>query len=278
MKILYDQLSASISELTTKKYSTSFSLGILCLDKSIRKPIYQVYGFVRIADEIVDSFHDYQKGELLSEFETETYQSIHRKISTNPILNSFQEVVNLYNIEISLVDSFLLSMKMDLEKKSYDQANYDQYIYGSAEAVGLMCLYVFVDGDTNAYTLLKPQAQKLGSAFQKINFLRDIQMDGLTLGRTYFPGVDLEQFNDELKQELLVEINKEFDEALVGIRKLPKKAQFGVYVAYIYYRDLAKKIEVMSSQELLKNRARVSNYRKCWLLVRSLINYKFFNI
>jgi 15-cis-phytoene synthase len=278
VKILYDQLSAEISSLTTKTYSTSFSLGIHCLHHSIRKPIYQIYGFVRVADEIVDSFHEYDKELLLKEFEEETYHSIHRRISTNPILNSFQEAVNTYKIDHELISSFLTSMKMDLESKTHDEGSYNKYIYGSAEVVGLMCLYVFVEGDQKEYERLKPEAMKLGSAFQKINFLRDIKADGLELGRTYFPDVDLAQFNDEIKRVLIKEIEVEFDEALNGIRKLPKKAQFGVYVAYIYYRDLSDRIKGMSSSALLNQRASVPNSRKLWLLVRSYLKYNLLKI
>lgn len=274
MKILYDQVSAEISKIITKKYSTSFSLGILCLDKSIRKPIYQIYGFVRVADEIVDSFHNYNKKELLDEFEVETYNSIDRKISTNPILNSFQEAVHTYKIDQKLIESFLYSMRMDLDARTYIQESYKTYIYGSAEVVGLMCLYVFVNGDKAEFDRLSIEAKKLGSAFQKINFLRDIHQDGVELGRTYFPNVDLSVFNDETKNKLIKEIDKEFDEALEGIKKLPKNARFGVYVAYIYYRDLSSQIKNMHARVLLNQRASVSNYRKLWLLIKSFIKYK----
>lgn len=275
MKILYDQVSAKISQITTQKYSTSFSLGILCLDKSIRTPIYQIYGFVRIADEIVDSFHDYDKEMLLDEFERDTYLSIERKISTNPILNSFQEALHRYKIDIKLIKSFLHSMRMDLEAKSYDYSKYDEYIYGSAEAVGLMCLYVFVNGNQSEFNLLAPPARILGSAFQKINFLRDIQADATELGRVYFPNLDLKKFDDQMKISLLEEIDLEFDEALMGIKKLPKSSQFGVYVAYIYYRDLASKIKKTPANILLTKRIRISNWRKIWLLVHSYFLHRF---
>lgn len=274
MKQLYDDVSAEISKIITNKYSTSFSLGIYCLAASIRKPIYQIYGFVRVADEIVDSFHDFDKKQLLDEFELETYKSIERKISTNPVLNSFQEAVNTFKINRELIISFLHSMRMDLESRTYEKDSYDTYIYGSAEVVGLMCLYVFVEGDRAEYERLAPEAKKLGSAFQKINFLRDIHQDGVELGRTYFPNVDLSRFDDTIKNELIEEISLEFDEALLGIKKLPKNAQFGVYVAYIYYRDLSSQIKKMPSQILLNRRARVSNYRKTWLLTKSFIKYK----
>lgn len=274
MKILYDQLSAEISKQTTKKYSTSFSLGIFCLDKSIRKPIYQIYGFVRVADEIVDSFHEYNKKQLLDEFEKEAHLSIERKISTNPILNSFQEAVNTYKIDVELIKSFLYSMHMDLDARIYEKESYDKYIYGSAEVVGLMCLYVFVNGDKSEFERLSPEAKKLGSAFQKINFLRDIHQDGVELGRTYFPEVDLTEFDDKIKNKLLKEIDLEFDEAFIGIKKLPKNAQFGVYVAYIYYRDLSSQIKNMSAKVLLTKRASVSSNRKLWLLIKSYFKYK----
>lgn len=269
-KILFDDVSRSISKIITKKYSTSFSLGILCLDKSIRNAIYQIYGFVRVADEIVDSFHGYEQKEMLDEFELDTFKSIQRKISTHPVLNSFQSVVNQYQIDKKLIESFLYSMRMDLDKKNYDTTNYEKYIYGSAEVVGLMCLQVFVNGNRAEYERLKPAAMKLGSAFQKINFLRDLKADAYELGRVYFPSVDLTHFDENTKNRLLIEIDTEFNEAYLGIKQLPKVAQFGVYVAYIYYRELAKVIRKMSAKELLTKRASVKNYKKFYLLVKSL--------
>jgi 15-cis-phytoene synthase len=275
MKLLYDELSIEVSERTTKKYSTSFSLGILCIDKSIRNAIYQIYGFVRIADEIVDSFHDFDKESLLDEFEKETYQSISRKISTNPILNSFQEVVNKYKIDHKLIAAFLESMRMDLKKVTYDLSSYNTYIYGSAEVVGLMCLHVFVEGDIKEYDRLAPEAKKLGSAFQKINFLRDINADSAGLGRVYFPKLDLSIFDNAAKMEIVQEISEEFDEALLGIKKLPTKAKFGVFLAYSYYRELSNKILKMDAKDLLLNRASVSKPLKIWLLITSYIRFKF---
>ncbi len=277
-KSLYDNLSADISALTTKTYSTSFSLGILCLNNSIRKPIYQIYGFVRVADEIVDSFHNYDKKTLLDEFEIELYKSIDRKISTNPILNSFQEVVHKFNIDISLVESFMHSMRMDLDARNYDQESYDEYIYGSAEVVGLMCLFVFVNGNQSEFTKLKSYAKTLGSAFQKINFLRDIHADAIGLGRIYFPNVDMSKFDDHIKNQLLAEIKIEFDEAFIGIKLLPKSARFGVYIAYIYYKALYTKILNMPAKQLLNARASVSNFYKLWLLIKSYFRYKILSI
>jgi len=273
-KSLYDAISLKTSIDITKKYSTSFSIGILCLDKSIRPGIYQIYGFVRVADEIVDSFHGYDKELLLNEFEEETYKSIARGISTNPVLHSFQAAVNQYKIDIELIKSFLYSMRMDLEAKTHDKSSYDTYIYGSAEVVGLMCLYVFVNGDMGEFIRLKPQAMKLGSAFQKINFLRDIKEDSLALGRIYFPHLQLSHFDNDIKNQLVEEIEIEFESALDGVRGLPATSQFGVYVAYLYYKRLSKIIRRMSSTELLKKRARVSSFRKILLILEAYLMKK----
>jgi|LakMenE09Jun09ns_1017247.scaffolds.fasta_scaffold00533_6 phytoene/squalene synthetase len=278
-KSLYDAISLKASKDITKKYSTSFSIGILCLDRSIRDAIYQIYGFVRVADEIVDSFHGYEKEVLLDEFELETFKSIERAISTNPVLNSFQLAVNRYNINLDLIKSFLYSMRMDLNAKNHDKTSYDTYIYGSAEVVGLMCLYVFVDGRMEDYIRLKPKAMKLGSAFQKINFLRDIKEDSLALDRVYFPHLDLTRFDNDTKNQLLEEIELEFEEALNGIRELPATSQFGVYVAYLYYKELCKTIRQLSAKELLIKRARVSTFKKTCLLLKAYLMRKFnFNI
>jgi len=273
-KWIYDEISLRSSIAITKRYSTSFSIGIRCLDKSIRDAIYQIYGFVRIADEIVDSFHGYNKTELLNEFEEETYKSIERKISTNPVLNSFQAVVNRYNIDQALIKSFLHSMRMDLEAKTHDKSSYDTYIYGSAEVVGLMCLYVFVNGDLSEYLRLRPQAMKLGSAFQKINFLRDIKEDSIHLGRVYFPHLNLSHFNDHIKSDLIKEIQLEFNMALDGIKHLPVNARFGVYLAYLYYKALTNKIDQMSAHSLLKKRASVGSLRKLILAFRVIFMRK----
>lgn len=273
-KGLYDRVCADVCKLFTKSYSTSFSLGILCLDSSIRVPIYQIYGFVRLADEIVDTMHDYDKELLLNEFEIDLYHAIDRRISTNPVLNSFQEAFHRYNIDKALVEAFMHSMRMDLEMRTYDTESYKEYIYGSAEVVGLMCLYVFVNGDEAEYQRLKTPARTLGSAFQKINFLRDLNADAIHLGRIYFPNVEIQEFDNHTKNILLSEIKHEFDEALLGIKQLPKNAQFGVYVAYKYYLELYRLINIMPAEQLLKQRASVSNLRKLWVTLKAYLRYK----
>lgn len=275
MKQLFDEVSLASSKLTTKKYSTSFSLGIHCLNKRFHDAIYGIYGFVRFADEIVDSFHDYEKETLLREFKEETYLAIERKISLNPILNSFQHAVHTYNIELELIDCFLKSMEMDLQKNEYDEKKYADYILGSAEVVGLMCLRVFTDGDEGHYQQLKPYAMKLGSAFQKVNFLRDLKNDYQALGRVYFPNVDLTRFTEKEKLEIEKDIEKDFAEALVGIRKLPSSSRFGVYVAYVYYISLFNKIRSVSSCKIMAQRIRVPNYQKMGLLISSYIKHSF---
>lgn len=273
-KSLYDAISLRASIDITKKYSTSFSIGILCLDRSIRDAIYQIYGFVRVADEIVDSFHGYDKEALLDEFEADTYKSIERGISTNPVLNSFQLAVNRYNIDIDLIKSFLHSMRMDLNAKNHDKTSYDTYIYGSAEVVGLMCLYVFVNGDMEEYIRLRPMAMKLGSAFQKINFLRDIKEDSLHLGRVYFPGLNLAKFDNEIKNKLVEEIEFEFEVAIEGIKNLPNTSKFGVYLAFLYYKKLTSQIHVMKAKDLLNQRASVSNFAKMGLAIKVIFMRK----
>ncbi len=262
-----------MSVITTKTYSTSFSLGIYCLDKKFHEQIYNIYGFVRFADEIVDSFHGYDKELLLREFKEETYKAIDRKISLNPILNSFQKVVHAYNIDLELVEGFLKSMEMDLSVNTHSKDSYSQYIYGSAEVVGLMCLRVFTEGNTGNYELLKPFAMRLGSAFQKVNFLRDIKSDYQSLERVYFPGIELEDFALEAKKKIEGEIELDFEEALVGIKRLPKGARFGVYVAYIYYRSLFEKIKDTPASKILNQRIRVSNREKFYLLCRSYFKH-----
>ena len=242
MKELFDQVALKCSKLTTNSYSTSFSLGIKFLDKSIHNEIYAIYGFVRFADEIVDSFHDYFKEELLEEFKQETWRAIERKISLNPILNSFQWVINKYDIDHELIKSFLESMSMDLKDQVYDKDLYEKYILGSAKVVGLMCLKVFVNGSQAKYDELKEPAMSLGSAFQKINFLRDLGQDSNELGRSYFPQLQNQNLDQATKEELIIEIKKDFEDARAGIQKLPKNSRFGVYVAYTYYLDLLKKI------------------------------------
>jgi phytoene synthase len=273
MKELFDQVSHEMSELTTKRYSTSFSLGISFLSKELHKPIYAIYGFVRFADEIVDSFHQYPKVELLSDFRTQTYKAIEDGISLNPILNSFQWAVNKYKIPMELIDTFLNSMEMDLEKKSYDDQKYEQYILGSAEVVGLMCLKVFVHGNEVEYERLKPSAMKLGSAFQKINFLRDLKADFQELGRTYFPGIDLNEFNSTVKKEIEADIEIDFRLGYEGIKQLPKNSRFGVYMAYIYYYKLFKKIKSTPAEIILNERVRIPNNKKYRLFLTSYLRH-----
>jgi len=276
MKSIFDRLSAKTSELTTKTYSTSFSLGIKMLSKKFHNPIYSIYGFVRFADEIVDGFHDYDKSKLLNQFEKDCFESINDGISMNPILNSFQKVVNAYQIDHKLIQQFIYSMKMDLDsKRVYDQKEYEKYILGSAEVVGLMCLKIFVDGDQDRYEKLSYHAKKLGSAFQKINFLRDISADYNQLGRTYFPGIDLKNFTLAEKKEIELDIKSDFQEGYIGIKMLPKGSKLGVYLAYIYYVNLFEKIKAIKAETLLKKRVRISNTRKFLLMIKSLIKSKF---
>ncbi|MCB9225054.1 MAG: phytoene/squalene synthase family protein [Crocinitomicaceae bacterium] len=271
MKALYDQYSYTASKHVTKLYSTSFYNGVLFLDKKIRKDIHAIYGFVRLADEIVDSFHGYDKAELLAKFKEETYVAIAQGISLNPVLHAFQSTVNKYQIDHELIDQFLHSMEMDLNPLDYDQSKYEEYILGSAEVVGLMCLKIFVYGDQQKYEMLKPAAMKLGSAFQKINFLRDLKADVEGLGRVYFPNVGDEGITPENKKEIEKEIQKEFDEAFQGIIRLPKSSRFGVYVSYVYYTQLLRKIKRKSTAELMSSRIRVSNKRKMWLFAQSYV-------
>ena len=273
MKAIFDKVSNDCSEITTKSYSTSFSLGIKILDKRLHNPIYGIYGFVRFADEIVDSFHNYNKKELFNKYKNDTYLGINNKISLNPIINSFQEVVNKFKIDHSLIESFLNSMEMDLEDQNYDENTYKKYILGSAEVVGLMCLTIFVNGDQNKYNELKPYAMKLGSAFQKINFLRDANDDYKALGRTYFPEVNMENFNKSDKLKIENEIENEFIEGFKGIRMLPNTSKGGVYLAYKYYYNLFKKIKKIPAQQILEKRTRISNFRKFTILVSSMIKY-----
>ncbi len=273
MKHLFDEVSFAASKHTTRTYSTSFSLGIHCLNKSIHEPIYNIYGFVRFADEIVDSFHDYNKELLLKEFREETYKAIERGISLNPILNSFQNVVKKYNIERELIDCFMDSMEMDLTQNFHSEDSYKTYILGSAEVVGLMCLRVFTNGDEALYQKLKPSAMKLGSAFQKINFLRDIKDDYKTLGRIYFPNVDIASLTPKEKAEIEKDIESDFREALEGIKQLPVTARFGVYVAYVYYYSLFTKIKGIPSYRIMLERTRISNYQKVGLLARSYFKH-----
>jgi len=274
MKQLYDDLSVEISKMTTRTYSTSFSLGIYFLNIRLRNPIYAIYGFVRVADEIVDSFDGFDKKSLLSKFRADTYEALENGISTNPILNSFQQAVKQYQIGHDLIELFLESMKMDLEKVHYTRENYQQYILGSAEVVGLMCLHVFVEGDKHKYEELKPYAMKLGSAFQKVNFLRDVKDDYHVLGRTYFPGVDMTDFNGEAKLQIEEDIENEFKIALAGIRMLPSTSKGGVYLAYVYYRSLFNKIRKIPAQQVLSSRVRINNGQKFGLMLNSMFECK----
>lgn len=274
MKEKFDSLSALCSKMTTKHYSTSFSLGIYYLSKELRSPIYAIYGFVRLADEIVDSFHQFEKAVLLAELRKDCFTAISRGISTNPILNSFQQTVNQFNIDHDLINQFLKSMEMDLEPQSYTPEKYDQYILGSAQVVGLMCLHVFTGGDRERFIQLKPSAMKLGSAFQKVNFLRDLHADYSELSRSYFPHIDLSDFTNDAKAQIEHEITIEFKAALSGIGMLPRSSKKGVYLAYVYYYKLFQKITKVSAEKVMAKRIRVSNGHKFWLMFDSLLRYK----
>ena len=270
---LYDQVCQECSRLITTRYSTSFSMGIKVFHKRFRQPIYAIYGFVRFADEIVDTFHDYPKAVLLERFRKDTYRALEERISLNPVLHAFQEAVHRYNIERELIDAFLDSMEMDLFFDRYEDSLYKKYIYGSAEVVGLMCLRVFCEGDEENYQKLKPAACSLGAAFQKINFLRDMKSDYDDRGRVYFPGVDYTKFSLEDKISIEADIKKDFDDAFVGIRQLPKGCRLGVYLAYVYYTNLFDKIKRAPVRRVTEERIRVPDRKKVYLLFRSaLIN------
>ena len=274
MKNLFDELSYDVSKITTKKYSTSFSLGILALKPSIRPAIYAIYGYVRLADEIVDSFHDYNKEVLLERFKNETDLALEEGISLNPILQSFQDTVKEYKIDKELIYQFLHSMQMDLKPVDYNSELYEEYIYGSAEVVGLMCLQVFTEGDKQKYEELKPYARKLGSAFQKLNFLRDLKDDYQNLGRTYFPEIEMNVFSNDVKAEIERGIELEFKEALIGIKLLPISSKFGVYLAYKYYLSLFYKIKRQNAQSILNQRIRIPNSLKLVVMLKSYVRYK----
>ncbi len=271
MKAVFDKISAQCSKNVTREYSTSFSLGIYFLNKKFHEPIYGIYGFVRLADEIVDSFHDYDKPLLMERLRCDTIQAIEDKISINPIINQFQQAVHSYNIEWELIDTFLKSMEMDLMQKEHDDQSYKNYILGSAEVVGLMCLRVFAEGDDAIYNKLKPYAMSLGSAFQKVNFLRDIQADYTILGRTYFPGVNFEQFSHIEKSRIEGEIEAEFQHALLGIKILPSGSRGGVYLAYYYYKKLFLKIKQTPAEKVMNARIRIPNLNKFSLMFNSLV-------
>ncbi len=270
-KELYDQVCRECSQLITRRYSTSFSLGIRVFDPRFRPPICGIYGFVRFADEIVDTFHDHDKHTLLDRFRADTYRAIEERVSLNPVLHAFQEVVHDYGIERELIDAFLDSMAMDLEEIDYEQANYEKYIYGSAEVVGLMCLRVFVEGDEATYQHLKESARKLGSAFQKINFLRDLASDYHDRGRVYFPGVNFRTFDNTVKRQIEQDIAQDFNAAYAGIVQLPKGARFGVYLAYKYYTKLFQKIRRAPARRVTKERIRVPDSKKIYVLASSAV-------
>lgn len=274
-KPLYDQVSYKCSKYITNAYSTSFSLGIKLLSKELRPHIYNIYGFVRVADEIVDTFLEYPNLELFEKFKQDTYWALDNKISANPILNCFQETVSMFEIDRSLIDQFLKSMEMDLSKTEYTRAQFDEYVLGSAEVVGLMCLKVFVFGDDSRFEELKPYAMKLGAAFQKINFLRDLKQDTQGLGRTYFPELQFAQFNVETKAAIEREIAEDFKQGLVGIKKLPKGSRFGVYLAYKYYLRLFNKITKLDIDGVMNNRIRIPNEQKASILLRSYLRHSF---
>lgn len=271
---LYNSTCQECSQLITRRYSTSFSAGIKAFDPSIRPPIYAIYGFVRFADEIVDTFHDFPQATLFYKFKEDTWHAIDERISLNPVLNAFQEVVNAYNIDKALITAFLDSMEMDLTRQAYDDDGYDQYIYGSAEVVGLMCLYVFCNGNPDQYAKLKDSARSLGAAFQKINFLRDLKSDFEERGRVYFPGVDFLQFTAADKLKIEQDILTDFQEGYKGILQLPATSRFGVYLAYVYYFSLFKKIKQTPCHKVQEKRIRVNAMEKLVLLFKSSVRMK----
>jgi 15-cis-phytoene synthase len=271
---LYDEACLECSKVITLKYSTSFSSGIRAFDKQYRYPIYAVYGFVRCADEIVDSFHDKDKKQLITDFRKETFEAIEKGISTNPILHAFQLTVNKFKVDTSLIDIFLSSMEIDLTKTLHDNASYNDYIFGSAEVIGLMCLSVFCNGDTELYNRLQPHARSLGAAFQKVNFLRDMRADLEERGRIYFPNIDFDHFSEADKRQIEQDVKKDFEDGLRGIKQLPKGASLGVYVAYSYYLQLYFKITKTPVKQLLQQRIRVSDSRKLALYFKAVLQQK----
>jgi phytoene synthase len=271
---LYTKTCTEISKKITHNYSTSFTLGIRTLNKKLHDPIYSIYGFVRVADEIVDTFHGHNKSDLLAKFKADTYDALENKISTNPVLHAFQNVVHQYNIDYDLIEAFLKSMEMDLIHSTYDDGQYNEYIYGSAEVVGLMCLRVFCNGDNEEYNRLKTPAKHLGAAFQKVNFLRDMKSDYAERGRVYFPEVDFNFFCDNTKLKLEQEIEEDFKLAFEGIKQLPVEARFGVYVAYIYYQALLRKIKKVPASTIKEARIRVPNKEKFALLLSSWFRFR----
>jgi phytoene synthase len=275
MMDLYSNTCFECSKLITERYSTSFSLGIKAFDKKFRGPIYSIYGYVRYADEIVDTFHNHDKVKLFDAFKKDTLNAIDQGISLNPVLHSFQDTINRYNVPMELVEAFWKSMEMDIDTSKYEEESYKEYIYGSAEVIGLMCLMIFCNGDINEYNRLSPFAKSLGSAFQKINFLRDIKSDYQDRGRVYFPNVKFTEFCEAQKKEIEIDIKKEFDHAYEGIKQLPEGARLGVYIAYRYYLDLFRKIKSLPASEVAKRRIRVGDTRKALLFVQAIVKNKF---
>lgn len=271
---LFDQTTLECSKLITQRYSTSFTLGIKTLDKKLHLPIYAIYGFVRYADEIVDTFHDKDKQALLEQFKKDTYKAIDAGISLNPVLHAFQLMVNKYHIDKDLIEAFLHSMEMDLDFKIYNDSKYHEYIYGSAEVVGLMCLKVFCEGDHAMYEKLRDPACKLGAAFQKVNFLRDIKSDYEERGRVYFPGIDFTAFDKSAKKLIEEDIQNDFNDALIGIEQLPSSAKLGVRVAYLYYQKLFDKIKALPAEVITQKRVRIPNSQKLSLLVGTYFETK----
>jgi phytoene synthase len=272
---LYDAVCRRVSRITTRAYSTSFSMGVLCLDNQFRDPIYSIYGFVRFADEIVDTFHDHNKEELLRRFKQDTWMAIDEGISLNPILHSFQRTVRDCGIGRDLIETFLHSMKMDLDRKQYDPKGFKEYVMGSAEVVGLMCLRVFCKQDESTYERLKPDAMKLGAAFQKVNFLRDLKADYVGLGRTYFPHLRMDALNESIKKEIEADIERDFQHGFRGLRQLPRGARLGVYVSYLYYYALFRKICKLSFSDVMNRRIRVRNRYKLAILGYSFVKHQF---
>lgn len=275
MMQLFHQVSEICSRVTTERYSTSFSSAIRLLHQDLRQPIHNIYGFVRFADEIVDTFHDFDKQQLFQEFKKETYAALERGISLNPILHSFQLTVNQYHVDRHLIEAFFYSMELDLSRKVYDASGYQQYIYGSAEVVGLMCLQVFCEGDKNLYDKLKDPARSLGAAFQKVNFLRDVKADYEGMDRVYFPDCDFRNFTNEEKRQIEADIEADFKDAYQGIIQLPMKARFGVYVAYKYYLSLFKKIKRLEARRILEERIRIPNYGKAMIVAKAGLRSQF---
>jgi phytoene synthase len=271
---LYNSISNNCSKSIAKNYSTSFYNAIQLLHEDLQQPICNIYGFVRLADEIVDTFHDYNKEELFNQFKQDSYKAIEQKISLNPVLHSFQQTVNTYKIDVKLIEAFLYSMELDLNKKQYTQQEYEQYIFGSAEAVGLMCLYIFCDGNEAEYQRLYPFAKKLGAAFQKVNFLRDIKADNEGLQRMYFPNCNFKNFTEQDKKIIEADIQSDFDEALIGIRMLPSKARFGVFITYKFYLALFKRIKEKTPQKILNERIRIADYVKAMIVANASLKYK----